>query len=90
MDFDWDDGNTEHILYDHDVTQDEAMEVFYNNPVPLYRHKVDREWRQRIVGNTHTQRILTVVFILRERKIRVVTAFDAGIHEIKTFWKRRN
>ena len=90
MDFDWDNGNTEHILYDHHVTPDEAMEVFYNKPIPLFRHKVGKELRQRIVGITKTERILTVVFILRKGKIRVVTAFDAGIHEIKIFWKRRN
>lgn len=89
MDFDWDDGNAEHILYDHDVTPDEAMEVFYNEPLPLLRHQVGQEWRQRIVGITHGQRILTVVFTLRKGKVRVVTAFDAGLHEIRKFWKRR-
>jgi len=30
--FDWDDGNTEHIIGRHDVYPDEAEQVFYNGP----------------------------------------------------------
>jgi hypothetical protein len=71
--FEWDDGNTEHISR-HNVTTDEAEEVFADDAAIFLR---SRSGRYVTLGQTEAGRYLTVVY---ERKsggvIRVATAFN--------------
>ena len=70
--FEWDNGNTEHISR-HNVTPDEAEEVFADDAAIFFR---SRSGRRIALGQTGAGSYLTVVY---ERKnggvIRVVTAF---------------
>ena len=77
--FDWNDGNARKNAK-HGVSQSEAEEVFFNQPVLLL---VDaphsgQEVRFHALGKTHEGRRLHIAFTLREdgTLIRVISARD--------------
>ena len=77
--FDWDDGNTRKNDK-HDVSQSEAEEVFFDQPLLLLedtRHG-GQELRYHALGKTHEGRMLHITFTLREdgTLIRVISARD--------------
>lgn len=76
--FDWDDGNARKSADKHDVSQGEAEQIFFNDPLLISEdtaHSV-REPRLHALGRTDTGRFLHVTFTLRndERLIRVISA----------------
>jgi uncharacterized DUF497 family protein len=77
--FDWDDGNARKNEK-HGVSQSEAEEVFFNQPLLLLED--DRhggpESRYHALGKTHEGRRLHITFTLREdgTLIRVISARD--------------
>jgi uncharacterized DUF497 family protein len=78
--FQWDSGNSRKSEVKHTVTQVEAEEVFFNNPLLISaddKHS-EQESRYLALGKTHQSRELTVVFTLRqdETLIRVISARD--------------
>jgi uncharacterized DUF497 family protein len=87
--FDWDDGNARKNEK-HGVSQSEAEEVFFNQPLLLLediRHG-GQELRYHALGKTHQGRRLHITFTLREdgTLIRVISARDMhrkerSIHE---------
>ena len=87
--FDWDDGNARKNDR-HGVSQSEAEEVFFNQPLLLLedtRHG-GRESRYHALGKTHLGRRLHITFTLRKdgTLIRVISARDMhrkerSIHE---------
>lgn len=77
--FDWDDGNVRKNEK-HGVSQSEAEEVFFNQPLLLLedaRHG-GQELRYHALGKTHEGRRLHITFTLREdgTLIRVISARD--------------
>lgn len=88
--FQWDDGNARKSTQKHAVTQAEAEQVFFNQPLlvlPDTHHSHD-EIRYHALGTTDDQRLLHITFTLRERGtlIRVISARDMhrkerGIYE---------
>jgi uncharacterized DUF497 family protein len=77
MEFDWDNGNIDHIAL-HEVTPQEAEQVIQNAPLEI--GKVERNGELRIVhiGETETGRILLVAVTYRADLVRVVTAYPAS------------
>jgi uncharacterized protein len=78
MEFEWDKGNIEKSLKQHDVTDKEAEEVFFDEnkqeyPDPTHSEK---EIRKVLVGKTKTGRLLFVVYTVRKNKIRIISARD--------------
>ena len=78
--FDWDEGNRRKSAAKHGVTQAEAEQIFFNEPLVVstdVRHGVP-EARFHALGKTDVGRWLHVTFTLRERetKIRVISARD--------------
>jgi uncharacterized DUF497 family protein len=83
--FDWDAGNARKSTEKHDVTQAEAEQVFFNEPllmVPDVKHSAD-ELRIHALGRTDDGRPLHIAFTLRanETKIRVISARDMSRKE---------
>ncbi len=83
--FDWDAGNARKSVEKHDVSQAEAEQVFFNEPllmVPDERHSAE-ERRIHALGRTDDGRLLHTTFTLRhdETKIRVVSARDMSRKE---------
>jgi uncharacterized DUF497 family protein len=75
--FDWDRANTEHIA-SHGVSPNEIAEVFANDEVGIEYDVIGREERWTVVGETDRVRVLIVVYTIREDRVRVITAFEAG------------
>jgi uncharacterized DUF497 family protein len=76
--FDWDEGNSRKSFDKHGVSQAEAEQVFFNDPLLVVedaRHSA-REARFHALGRTDTERLLHVTFTLRRggTMIRVISA----------------
>ena len=73
--FDWDEGNSGKSERKHGVTDREAEEIFFNKPfVVAASPKGEHEIRHAALGKTYGSRLLTVVFTIRNEKIRVISA----------------
>jgi uncharacterized protein len=76
--FDWDEGNSRKSVEKHDVSQAEAEQIFFNDPLLIVEdisHSI-REMRLHALGHTDVGRLLHVSFTLRSngRLIRVISA----------------
>ncbi len=76
--FQWDDGNARKSIEKHDVSQGEAEQVFFNDPLLIVEdinHSVE-ERRWHALGRTEAGRLLHITFTLRggDRLIRVISA----------------
>ncbi|MBI2590870.1 MAG: BrnT family toxin [Candidatus Blackburnbacteria bacterium] len=87
--FAWDKGNIDKNFIKHEVTNEEAEEVFFDKKkvtFPDVLHSSAEE-RFRVVGKTEKGRILFVVFTKRGDKIRVISARDINKKEISLYEK---
>ncbi|MFW0778383.1 MAG: BrnT family toxin [Rickettsiales bacterium] len=78
--FDWDAGNARKSLEKHSVTQFEAEQVFFNQPLLILddvKHS-QKEARFHALGKTDSARLLHITFTLRSANtlIRVISARD--------------
>lgn len=87
IEFDWDDGNIKHLAV-HRVTPTEFEEVLNNDPLDLVYELIDSEERYRAVGLTTGFRLLSVVFTVRNGRVRGITAFPASVQDEKAFLER--
>ena len=76
--FDWDEGNRRKNVEKHDVSQAEAEQIFFNDPLLIVEdvsHSVG-ELRLHALGRTDAGRLLHISFTLRgdRRLIRVISA----------------
>jgi len=84
--FAWDNGNSRKNERKHGVTDREAEEIFFNKPLIVTRSsKGGPELRYAALGKTYGSRLLTVVFTVRARKIRVVNARPMSRNERKLY-----
>jgi uncharacterized protein len=73
--FEWDDGNSGKNENKHGVTDREAEEIFFNKPLIIGRSfKGQPEMRYAALGKTSGSRLLAVVFTIRTKRIRVISA----------------
>ncbi len=81
--FEWDKGNLEKNLHRHNVSNKEAEEIFSNEFVKIFEDVKHSHKEQRFVayGATDLNRKLTIVFTVREQKIRVISARDQNRKE---------
>jgi uncharacterized DUF497 family protein len=89
--FDWDDGNSRKSNEKHNVSQAEAEQVFFNDPLLLLlddRYS-QKETRYHAYGKTNDGRKLHIAFTLRELDtlIRVISARDMHRKEKTTYDK---
>jgi uncharacterized protein len=78
--FDWDEGNRRKSTDKHGVSQAEAEQVFFNEPVIVQadlKHSLE-EPRFHALGHTDQWRLLHITFTLRAegRLLRVISARD--------------
>lgn len=83
--FEWEAGNARKNADKHDVSQAEAEQVFFNDPlliVPDHVHSAD-EQRVHALGRTDDGRLLHVTFTLRKdgTRLRVISARDMSKKE---------
>ena len=87
IEFDWDDANRKHLAA-HKVTPDEFEQLIGNDPLDLDYEQIDNKVRYRSIGLTNGGRLISVVWTIRNGKIRAVTAFAAGVSDRKAFFER--
>jgi hypothetical protein len=87
--FQWDDGNSEKNWERHQVSRLEAEQVFFNRPFVLFpdaKHS-QNEPRFAVLGRTNDARLLTIVFTIRGKLIRVIMARDMHRRE-RSFYEQ--
>jgi len=90
--FEWDDGNKAKNWLKHQVTTTEAEEVFFDSGKKLARdvfHSTDLEKRFILLGKTRLGRLLFIVFTIRDKQIRVISARDLNPKE-RPLYEERN
>ena len=85
--FQWDAGNSAKIWERHGVTPTECEELFFNRPLVVGEDERHSEQEERLyaLGQTDAGRRLFVVFTLRARRIRVISARDMSRKERKVY-----
>jgi uncharacterized DUF497 family protein len=87
--FDWDEWNTSKNWDKHRVSPDEAESIFFHDPLLLRSdagHST-REKRFLAMGETPIGRGLLVVFTIRGKLIRVISARDMNRREAEAYTK---
>jgi uncharacterized DUF497 family protein len=82
--FEWDAGNVGHILR-HAVTPFEVEEVARSPHVTVPARTSDGEDRWKLFGKTASNRYLVVVFTIRRRLFRTVTAYEMNAQERRKY-----
>ena len=85
--FDWDEANAAKNWEKHRVTPEEAEEVFFLDPFVLRSDPShsQREKRYWALGKTSHDRRLLIVFTIRKKRIRIISARDMSRREIKEY-----
>ncbi len=86
--FMWDSANQEKIWLKHKISTQEAEQPFFN----LYLTETDtrhsqKEERFRLLGVTNLGKILLIVFTVRNKKIRIISARTASKKEKQSYEK---
>ncbi len=85
--FQWDQGNIDKNLIEHEVENWECEQMFFNRPLLILedpKHSIS-EKRWVVFGKTDAGRFLTVIFTKREDLIRVISARDMNKKERKFY-----
>jgi len=87
--FQWDHGNERKSSDKHNVSKQEAEQVFFNQPLLLLEDNVysQKEIRFHALGRTDNNRKLHISFTIRENQIRVISARPMHRKEIKNYEK---
>jgi uncharacterized DUF497 family protein len=81
--FEWDNGNKVKNTLGHNVSNEECEEIFFDPAKKIRRdvlHSVT-ESRHILIGQTKKQRLLFLVFTIRKKLIRVISARDLNRKE---------
>ena len=86
--FEWDGNNINKNWDKHWVSFYECEEIFFNEPLVVSEDVVHsmHEKRYFVLGRTNAERHLFVVFTVRNKKIRVISARDMNKKE-RRFYK---
>jgi uncharacterized protein len=81
--FQWDEGNANKNWELHHVSRAEAEETFFNRPLVVASDDKlsEKEIRLAALGKTDADRLLTIVFTVRENLVRVISARDMSRRE---------
>jgi uncharacterized DUF497 family protein len=82
--FDWDAANVGHIRR-HAVTPFEVEEVVGRPHVTIPAKTIRGEERWELFGKTASDRYLVVVFTIRRRRFRTVTAYEMNAAERRKY-----
>ena len=86
--FDWDDANEEHIAR-HGIEPFEAENALLDLRRFVYSGGSQGERRLVAIGATEAGRLLAVVYTIRARRIRVVTAREVNAWESRRYHRGR-
>jgi uncharacterized DUF497 family protein len=75
VEFEWDAENRKHIAR-HPITPSEAEEAVAIEPLEAAVQQHESEERVLCFGHTKAGRLLTILYVERRGKIRIVTAYE--------------
>jgi hypothetical protein len=89
IEFVWDKGNIDKSWKKHRVTNQECEEVFFDKKKKIYKDKLHSIGEDRFIllGKTKKKRLLYVVFAVRNKKIRIISARDINKKERRLYEK---
>src|SRR3989338_4470708 len=93
LSFAWDKGNLDKNFKKHGVTNKEAENVFENKPIFIFadeKHSTLKEKRYGAFGVTNQDRLLSVVFTVRNEYVRIITARNMSRKERRAYEKIKN
>lgn len=87
--FIWDKGNIDKNWKKHKVSNKECEEVFFDESKKIAKDKLHSEKEDRfiILGKTKKERLLFIIFTIRNNKIRIISARDINRKEKKLYEK---
>ncbi|MEW6076713.1 MAG: BrnT family toxin [Thermodesulfobacteriota bacterium] len=85
--FEWDQNNIEKNWGKHNVTPLECEQVFFNQPLVIADDTKHSQTEQRfyVLGQTDLGRKLFIVFTIRKKKIRIISARDMNKKEKRSY-----
>ena len=86
--FECDKGNKDKNYKKHKVSNQEAEEVFINDPKFIIsddKHSSEKEAKHMLWGITNHKRFLTAIFTIREEKIRIISCRDMHKRERREY-----
>lgn len=85
--FDWDEANESKNWEKHRVSDGEAEEIFFNDPLVAGADQAHskKERRYFALGQTDARRPLFVVFTIRKQLIRVISAREMTKREMRWY-----
>ena len=89
--FQWDEGNSDKNFIRHGVSKNECEEVFFNLPLIVRqdkKHSTEVENRFYVLGRTNVYRFLFIVFTVRDKLIRVISARDVNSKERRSYYEQ--
>ena len=89
--FEWDEGNATKSWAKHGVSQEEAEQIFFNEPLLILDDLAHsgEEWRFQALGRTNSGRLLFAAFTLRMdgTLVRVISVRDMNVKERRVYGK---
>ena len=87
--FEWDDGNLTKSWDKHEVSEGECEQVYFRQPLIVRRDKKHSKLENRyyVLGSTDAERLLFMVFTVRNNKIRIISARDMTRAEKRRYRK---
>ena len=88
--FQWDKGNIDKSYQKHGITPNESEEAFLDAKAIILKDikHSSKEKRYSLIGRTTVNKLLFVVFTLRENKIRIISARKANEKEKGKYAKK--
>lgn len=90
--FEWNKGNIDKNWEKHKIHFKEAEEIFLNRPLKIFKDIKHSQKEDRFValGITDKNRKLYLVFTIRKKKIRVISARNQSKKERSLYGKKKN
>jgi len=85
--FQWDKGNIDKNWLTHKVSSFECEQIFFNLPLIAYEdiEHSQSEKRYYALGKTDADRFLFIVFIIRKKQVRIISARDMNKKERQVY-----
>ncbi len=85
--FEWDEGNINKNWLKHKVSPAECEQLFFNRPIIIQDDTKHSEVEKRFyaLGRTDSKRTLFIVFTVRSKRIRVISARDMSRKEKEVY-----
>lgn len=89
VEFDWDKGNINKNRK-HGVEDKEAEEVFFDEDKITYKDVLHSQQEERfiVIGKTRSGRLMYIVFTIRGKRIRIISARDINKKEVQIYEKK--